>query len=426
MGDQEDSRPSKKPRASSPAELGSGGLTAFALQLSNKLAAGDKNVAFSPLSIYTTLGLVAAGARGKTLDEILTLLGASSPDEVNEFVRGLAADTTGSGGPLVTFAYGVFHQKRMELTPTYLHTAAESYKAEIRAVDFVEVRTAPSSFSSRREFGHCYRNFCVVQGDREKIREEINGWVASATSNLIPEILPEGSLLEQTRFVLANAIYFKGTWENRFPEGLTEDLEFHRLGGAAPVDVPFMTLGRGERKVFFSYDDGFKVLKLPYKATDDGARYSMCVFLPDERDGLRAMVDALAAAGGSLLDHVPKNRSSVHEVLLPKFKLSFFCSLVEELKGLGLKEAFTEYADLSGLVDRRVCDVRLDEVFHKAVVEVNEEGTVAAACTAVRGRVKQCARMPMRFIADHPFAFYIVEEVSGAVAFAGHVLDPSS
>jgi serpin B len=367
MGDQEDSRPSKKPRASSPAELGSGGLTAFALRLSKKLAEGDntghKNVAFSPLSIYTTLGLVAAGARGKTLDEILALLGASSPDEVNEFVRGgLAADTTGSGGPLVTFAYGVFHQKRMELMPAYLHTAAESYKAEIRAVDFVEVRTAPSFFSSRREFGYCYRNFCV-QGDREKIREEINGWVAVATSNLIPEILPEGSLLEQTRFVLANAIYFKGTWENRFPEGLTEDLEFHRLGGAAPVDVPFMTLGRGERKVFFSYDDGFKVLKLPYKATDDGARYSMCVFLPHERDGLRAMVDALAAAGGSLLDHVPKSRSSVREVLLPKFKLSFFCSLVEELKGLGLADAFTEDADLSCLVDQRVCDVRLDEGF---------------------------------------------------------------
>jgi serine protease inhibitor len=124
-----------------------------------------------------------------------------------------------------------------------------------------------------------------------------------------------------------------------------------------------MTLGWGERKVFLSYDDGFKVLKLPYKATDDGARYSMCVFLPHERDGLRAMVDALAAAGGSLLDHVPKSRSSVREVLLPKFKLSFFCSLVEELKGLGLADAFTEDADLSCLVDQRVCDVRLDEGF---------------------------------------------------------------
>lgn len=98
------------------------------------------------------------------------------------------------------------------------------------------------------------------------------------------------------------------------------------------------------------------------------------------------------------------------ELLLPRFKLSFFCSLAEELQGLGLVEAFTEGADLSGLVEQSVCDVRLDE---EAVVEVNEEGTVAAASTAVRGRVKQCARMPTRFIADHQFAFYIVE-VSGA------------
>jgi serine protease inhibitor len=105
------------------------------------------------------------------------------------------------------------------------------------------------------------------------------------------------------------------------------------------------------------------------------------------------MVDALAA-GGSLLDHVPKYPSKVRTVLLPKFKLSFFASLVGVLRGLGLVEAFTEEADLSGLVDQRVCDVRLDEVFHKAVVEVNEKGTKAAACTAVGGRVKQCARKP--------------------------------
>lgn len=113
--------------------------------------------------------------------------------------------------------------------------------------------------------------------------------------------------------------------------------------------------------------------------------------------------------------------------MLPKFKLSFFCRLAQVLRGLGLREAFTEEAaDLSGIVEKSVCDVRLDEVFHKAVVEVNEEGTVAAACTAVVGRKKQSARRSLEFIADHPFALYIVEEVSGAVVFAGHVLDPSS
>jgi serpin B len=267
-----------------------------------------------------------------------------------------------------------------------------------------------------------------MQGDREKIREEINKWVAAATNNLISEILPEGYLTCRSRFVLTNAIYFKGVWENLFPVRLTEDREFHRLGEAAAVEVPFMTFGPGERSLFLSYDKGFKVLRLPYRNSDAStSAFSMCVFLPNERNGLRAMVDALAA-GGSVVDHVPKYPSKVRRVLLPKFKLSFFDSLVGVLKSLGLVEAFSEAADLSGLVEQRVCDVHLDEVFHKAVVEVNEEGTVAAACTAVGGRVKQSARKgtSMEFIADHPFAFYILEEVSGAVVFAGHVLDPST
>ncbi|VAH85801.1 unnamed protein product [Triticum turgidum subsp. durum] len=290
----------------------------------------------------------------------------------------------------------------MELTPAYLHTAAESYNAEIRAVDFAE-------------------------GDTEKIRQEINDWAAATTNNLISEILPEGSLTELSRFVLTNAIYFKGVWETQFPKDLTEDHEFHRLDGADPVEVPFMTLGSGKRKLFLSQEDDFQVLKLPYEGDESGGmQYSMCVFLPYERDGLRAMVDALPAADESLLDYIPNDRSEVRKLLLPKFKLSFFCSLTKVLKGLGLREAFTEEADLSGLVEKRVCDVRLDDVFHKAVVEVNEEGTEAAGCTAASGRVKQCARKPMDFVADHPFAFYIVEEVSGAVVFAGHVLDPSS
>ena len=150
MGDHEEARPSKKPRSS---DIGSGGLTAFALRLAKKLAEGDgttgNNFAFSPLSIYTTLGLVVAGARGNTLDELLAVLGASSPDDVAGFVRGLAADPSGSAGPLITYAYGVFHQKNIELTPAYCDTIAESYKAEIRAVDFAKVSTTPS-FSSRR------------------------------------------------------------------------------------------------------------------------------------------------------------------------------------------------------------------------------------------------------------------------------------
>ncbi|XBI22633.1 hypothetical protein VPH35_063630 [Triticum aestivum] len=371
MGDEETERPSKKARGSSPPPaMDSGGLTAFALRLAKKLAEGDdtrdSNIAFSPLSLYTTLGLVAGGARGKTLDELLALLGAASADEVARFVRGLVADPSGSGGPLITYAYGLFHQKHMELTPAYLHSAAESYNAEIRAVDIAE--TCQTVIQGLRGFLH---------GDTEKIREEINDWAAAATNNLISEILPEGSFTDLSRFVLTNAIYFKGVWETQFPKDLTEDHEFHRLDGADPVEVPFMTLESGKRKSSSS----------PKKMT------SRCS---------SSRTKAMRAAACSTQ------------------------SLPKSSKGLGLREAFTEEADLSGLVEKRVCDVRLDDVFHKAVVEVNEEGTEAAACTAASGRVKQCARKPMEFVADHPFAFYIVEEVSGAVVFAGHVLDPSN
>ncbi|KAF7033546.1 hypothetical protein CFC21_044629 [Triticum aestivum] len=407
MGDQEAEWLSKKAGGSSPPPaMGSDSLTAFALRLAKKLAEGDdtrgSNIAFSPLSLYTTLGLVAAGARNRTLDELLALLGAASPDELAGFVRGLPADPSGSGGPVITYAYGVFHQKHMELTPDFLHTATESYNAEIRAVDFAEEEV------------------------REETRKEINQWAVAVTNNLISEILPEGSLTDLSRFVLTNAIYFKGVWETGFPKSHTEEHKFHRLDGADPVNVPFMTLP-GTCELFVSYNEGFKVLKLPYKAGEDAmSRYSMCVFLPDEDNGLHAMLSTLEEVGGSLLDHVPKHRRRVRELMLPKFKMSFFCRLAQVLRGLGLREAFTEEAaDLSGIVEKSVCDVRLDEVFHKAVIEVNEEGTVAAACAAVISRKKKSA-MRLEFIADHPFAFYIVQEVSGAVVFAGHVLDPSS
>jgi serpin B len=210
MGDQEEPRPSKKPRASA----GSGALTAFALRLAKKLAEGDGtkdgNIAFSPLSIYTALGLVAAGARGKTLDELLALLGAASPDEIAEYVRRLAEQCkpagsgSGSGtgaGPLVTMACGVFHQQRMDIKPAYRHTAAEDYNAEIRAVNFAKVssHSTNKALSSRRSSYLAIVSLAIpcivscVQGDREKIREEINGWAAAATSDLIPdgEILAE-------------------------------------------------------------------------------------------------------------------------------------------------------------------------------------------------------------------------------------------
>ncbi|KAM0848282.1 hypothetical protein ACQ4PT_054488 [Festuca glaucescens] len=382
-----ETRQGKKARSS----VDSAGLTALALRLANTFSKGE-NIIFSPLSIYTALGLVAAGARGKTLDEILAVLGASSREEVAE--KGLA------------------------LKPAYRAAAVESYKAEARAVDFQE--------------------------DPEGSRAAINGWVAEATNKLITSLLPPDSVHEDIRLGLANAMYFKGKWEDRFHQSLTKDADFYRLDGST-VSVPFMTSGRlattgTEEEDFFFFEeeeeevkyfvdsyDGFKVLKLPYQAPN-GSKYSMCVFLPDARDGLPSLADEMASGGRRFLfDHLPGWRISVDKLLLPRFKLSFSCSMKETLETLGQRAAFCEEADLSDMVDDsgRDMKMRVEDVFHKAVVEVNEEGTEAAVSTAATF-VLQCYKTPFDFVADHPFAFFILEEVSSTVLFAGHVLDPSN
>ncbi|XP_047092554.1 putative serpin-Z6A [Lolium rigidum] len=406
-------RPSKKARGRGTS-IDSGGLTALALRLANKFSSSeehkDQNIMFSPLSIYTALGLVAAGARGTTLDELLAVLGATSRDEVGEIVqavseRALAGADHPSGPLVVTFACGVWCQKDLSLKPAYRQAAVESYNAEARAVDLI------SKFKDARK--------------------EINSWVSKATKNLVTSVLPPGSVDVDTRVVLTNAIYFKGEWEEAFLPSRTKEHRFYRLDGSA-VHVPFMSgIGGGDYRV--GCHDGFKVLKLPYKqaAKGAGARYSMCVFLPTAREGLRNLADEMASGGsGFLFDHMPRWTRSVTELRLPKFKLSFFCSMKKALKSLGLRAAFSTDADLSDMVEANSGDInmRVEDVFHKAVVEVNEEGTKAAASTAVT-MVLECdedPEPPVDFVADHPFAFFIVEELSGAVLFAGHVLDPST
>ncbi|EAZ17927.1 hypothetical protein OsJ_33472 [Oryza sativa Japonica Group] len=361
-----------------------GGMTAFALRLAKRLAdvgvSSNKNLVFSPASLYAALALVAAGARGTTLDELLALLGAASLDDLEESVR--------------------------------------------RAVE------------------------------PKRSRKKINKWVSKATNKLIPEILPDGSVHVDTALVLVNAIYFKGKWSNPFPRSSTTTGKFHRLDGSS-VDVPFMSSREDQ---YIGFHDGFTVLKLPYhhrtmKNHGDGGDtitnssitrailehyggenvgLSMYIFLPDERDGLPALVDKMAASSSSssfLRDHRPTRRREVGDLRVPRFKVSFYSQINGVLQGMGVTAAFDAgEADLSGMaegVDQRGGGLVVEEVFHRAVVEVNEEGTEAAASTACTIRLLSMS-YPEDFVADHPFAFFVVEETSGAVLFAGHVLDPTS
>uniref|UniRef100_A0A0E0ME61 Serpin domain-containing protein n=1 Tax=Oryza punctata TaxID=4537 RepID=A0A0E0ME61_ORYPU len=410
-----------------------GGMAAFELRLAKRLADdgvnNNKNLVFSPVSLYAALALVAAGAQGTTLHELLALLGAASLDDLAESVRcavevGLA-DESASGGPRVAYACGVWHDETLALKPAYRDAAVEIYKAETRAANF--------------------------QSQPKRSRKKINKWVSKATNRLIPEILPDGSVHRDTALVLVNAIYFKGNWSNPFPRERTTTGEFHRLDGSS-VDVKFM---RSREDQYIGFYKGFKVLKLPYhhrnmKNHGDGdidsdtntnstpaildffgknVGLSMYIFLPDARDGLPALVDEMASSsstGSFLRDHRPRHRIKVGDFRVPRFKVSFYSQISKVLKGMGIEAAFDQgKADLSGMVDGVQGGLVVEKVFHRAVVEVNEEGTEAAASTAVT-MVLLSMRYPVDFVADHPFAFFVVEETSGAVLFTGHVLDPTS
>ncbi|KAE8802422.1 putative serpin-Z5 [Hordeum vulgare] len=392
----------------------SDGLQAFFLGLNKRLADDDDagrsgNLVTSPLSVYAALSLVAAGAREGTLDELLRVLGAPSRDFLAGHVRALAehvlADGSRTGGPRVSFACGVWHDSTTLLRPAYRTAAAESYKAVARSANF---RQEP-----------------------EEAREQINAWVAAATNDLIPSILSPGALSSCTVLVLANAIYFKGKWEKPFDKELTEDGKFHRLDGTA-VDAPLM---RGLGRHSIACHDGFKVLQLRYVQGRSSPGqpqpppiYSMCVFLPNARDGLWGLTDKIARDPGFLRKHLPCGDVLVGDFRLPKFKVSFGVTMKGILQDMGLKEAFElGKADLSDMVEDGAGKLALHKIVHRAVIEVNEEGTEAAAATvATMILCSYSVRPRVDFTADHPFAFFVIEEVSGATLFAGHVLDPTT
>ncbi|XP_066341755.1 putative serpin-Z5 [Miscanthus floridulus] len=265
--------------------------------------------------------------------------------------------------------------------------------------------------------------------------------MAKATRNLITEVLNPEDNNRNTVHVVANAIYFKGEWRDPFDKEDTVDREFHRLDGSS-VEVPFLQSWSYQ---YIDCHSGFKVLKLPYEMMNESnwdwmlyhslPKFCMCVFLPDDRKGLQGMVEEIASSPKFFHDHLPLKCVPVGQFRLPKFKLSFETRIVaEDLKHLGLHLPFDEAeANMTDMLleedERRVF---VSHVIHKAVIEMTEAGSEAAAVTV------ECDDMgcslyddsppppkPVDFVAEHPFTFFIVEETSGAVVFSGHVLDPS-
>lgn len=249
--------------------------------------------------------------------------------------------------------------------------------------------------------------------------QEINSWAENETSGLIKEVLPAGSVDSSARLVFANALYFKGAWNEKFDESTTKDYDFH-LGSGSSVKAPFMT---SKKKQFIRACNGFKVLGLPYKQGEDKRRFNMYFFLPDENDGLSALAEKVGSESGFLERHLPQHQVEVGDFRIPKFKISYGVETSNVLKELGVTLPFSG-GELTEMVDSADGQkLYVSSIFQKAFIEVNEEGTEAAAASAA---VIKLRGIPSKidFVADHPFLFVVREDMTGTLLFIGQVLHP--
>jgi serpin B len=367
------------------------GQAAFAFRLlRNTCGAGKtENVFVSPLSVSVALSMALNGGAGKTADEMAALLGVSGVglDELNGSMAELeTALENADSAVALTIANSLWLRKGFELQPDFLRVNTEFYRAETASLDFSDPG-APAV---------------------------INGWVARSTRGLIDTIVD--GISGETMLYLINAIYFKGRWQNEFEKSLTEDGAFH-LAGGGEKEIPMMSRSGSYR---YGEDASLQVVRLPY----GGGRIAMYVFLPRSADGLAGVLDTLDERAFDRWAGELRSRDG--DVSIPRFKIAYECALASALKAMGMKSAFdARAADFSAMSDR---DLYISEVKHKAVVDVNEEGTEAAAVTSIEMRVTS-ALAPMdrfSFVADRPFFFVIRDDATGALLFMGTLYDPES
>ena len=372
------------------------GNTEFAVDLYGKLRTGEGNVFFSPYSISTALAMTCGGARGETENQMAqTLRFNLPPDKLHPAFAALESNLNAvqqKGQIKLAVANSLWPQAGYEFLPDYLALCQKYYDTSITPVDY--------------------------KGHTEAARKTINNWVEARTNRKIVELLKPGVLDSSTRLVLVNAIYFKGKWVSQFETNRTENQPFH-ISSDKTIDAPLM---RQTHDFHYAEFPGLQVLELPYVGDD----LSMIVLLPREVDGLGNLEAELTAE--NLTAWTANLESQEVQVFLPKFKSISEFSLSGTLATLGMTDAFIYgQADFSGMNGRK--DLFIGDVIHKAFVEVNEEGTEAAAATAVvmmAGSMAPSNLPPIPvFRADHPFLFLIRDNHNGSILFLGRVTDPT-
>jgi serpin B len=385
------------PSTADPVEV-SDDLTALAganqlgFDLYSQLRAREGNLVFSPASVHVALSMTYAGAREDTAAEMRQVLRVTGEDEAHHRALGdVLRIWASTKSATLRVANRIYAHQSAPLEAPFVALTGDVYGAPIELVDFAN--------------------------ETEAARLEINRWVAAQTEDRIQDLLAQLDPL--TRMVLVNAVYFRGTWQTEFDASQTAPKTFH-VGGHEAVDVPSMTI---TSSFAWAQLPKLRVLEMPYA----GGELSMVWLLPETRDGLDGLERELSSE--SLASWRAATSEVEVEVQIPRFRLEPpSIELDDALIALGMPLAFDQdRANFQGIAVLRG-GLHIDAVVHKAFIEVNEEGTEAAAATAVvmatRSASAEPTPEPPRFIAEHPFIFALVDRRTGLVLFLGRVVDP--
>ena len=347
----------------------------------------EGNIFFSPYSISTAMAMTYEGARGQTAKEIQSVF--HFPEESIRrpgFARLYNEINKKDKEYQLSTANALWAQEDYKFLDEYFSTIKRYYDGDVTNLDFIK--------------------------ETEKSRVTINKWVEDKTKNKIKDLLPKNPrvIREDTRLVLTNAIYFKGDWVLQFDKKKTREADF-KVSPEKTVKVQMMGLTGDKAKFNYAKTWELQILEMPY----EGDELSMLVILPRENlESIDINNEKLNELRGML-------RETKINVYMPKFKFETKYFMAKDLIEMGMPTAFSMGADLSGMTGNM--DLFIDKVIHQAFVEVNEEGTEAAAATAVIVALK--SSISDYFMADHPFMFIIQQKDTGNILFIGRVIDPS-
>ena len=366
----------------------------FALKLFYNLSKNnDENIFISPYNISTALAMTYGGAKGKTKEQMRKAL-LFPKDEIalhNSFQYLIQnINELGIANDDLEFktVNAIWIDKSFEVKKKYEKLVRLKYFSEINGMNFAN--------------------------NPEDSRIKINDWVSENTENRINNLIPKGLITEQTRLVLTNAIYFLANWKNQFKKRYTKKTDFN-LSSGEKVKVKMM---HQTERFRYTENEKMQIIELPYK----NDRLSMIIFLPKSTDSKN--FDSLLTI--NIFKSIQSLQSVKIDLFLPKFKFTYFSSLNDILKEMGMRNAFTERADFSGINKNKQEKLMISNILHKAFIDVTETGTEAAAATAVIMALTSAppSQKPITFKANHPFIFIIRDNQTRQIFFIGKLNHP--